>query len=62
MTNEQLQLERHEMAKIIADNAPLDTEFDDSDFEWAAHSLQVEDYHKKQDVALCVCSTKSLRL
>lgn len=54
MTNEQLQLERHEMAKIIADNAPLDTEFDDSDFEWAAHSLQVEGFHNERGVALAV--------
>ena len=47
MADNKLELERYEMAKIIANNAPIGMEFDDSDFEWAAHNLQVEGYHKQ---------------
>ena len=38
--------ERYEIAKIIADNSPMGTQYDASDFEWAAHSVQVAGYRK----------------
>lgn len=42
--------ERHEMAKIIADNFDINGEsWDDSEFEWAAYQLQMAGYHKTKE-------------
>lgn len=44
---QQIEFERNEMAEIIANNAPSDSHYDASDFEWAAHYLQVAGYRKQ---------------
>lgn len=45
---DEFEIEREEIAKIIANNAPSDSQYDASDYEWAAHSLQIEGYRKRK--------------
>ena len=46
----QIELERNEMAEIIAKESHYqDDKWDASDYEWAAHCLQVAGYHKKRE-------------
>jgi hypothetical protein len=46
--DKQIEQERYDMAKIMADNFHINGEkWDDSDFEWTAHCLQMEGYHKQ---------------
>ena len=46
----QIEFERNEISEIIAKNfAPNDEQYDPSDFEWAAHQLQMEGYHKRRE-------------
>jgi hypothetical protein len=45
-----IEFERNEMSEIIAQSFhPCDMEYDPSDFEWSAHSLQMAGYHKKRE-------------
>jgi rubrerythrin len=44
----QIDKERWDIAKIMADNFHINGEgFDESDFEWTAHCLQMEGYRKQ---------------
>jgi hypothetical protein len=46
----QIEFERNEISEIIAKNFKLnDEQYDPSDFEWAAHQLQMEGYHKRRE-------------
>ena len=46
----QIEFERNEIAEIIAENfKPYDEKYDASDFEWSAHCLQMEGYHKRRE-------------
>lgn len=48
--DKQIEQERYDMAKIMADNFHINGEkWDDSDFEWTAHCLQMEGYHKQSE-------------
>lgn len=41
--------ERYDIARIMAENFHINGEgWDDSDFEWTAHCLQMEGYHKQE--------------
>lgn len=54
--HKQIEQERWDMAKIMADNFRInDEEWDDSDFEWAAHCLQAAGYHKQSEGEWIVC-------
>jgi len=55
--NNPIEFERNEMAEIIASSFDLNGEkWDASDFEWAAHCLQMEGYHKQSaDVIAIPC-------
>ena len=51
MRDKQTQIEREEIAEIIAQNFDLNGEkWDASDFEWAAHCVQMAGYRKASDV------------
>ena len=50
MKEKQIEEERWEIAKIMADNFHINGEgWDDSDFEWTALCLQMEGYRKQSD-------------
>jgi hypothetical protein len=52
MIDKQTQIEREEIAEIIAQNHNLNGEkWDASDYEWAAHCVQMAGYRKASDVA-----------
>lgn len=52
MRDKQTQIEREEIAEIIAQNFDLNGEkWDASDFEWAAHCVQMAGYRKASEVA-----------
>lgn len=52
MRDKQTQIEREEIAEIIAQNHNLNGEkWDASDYEWAAHCVQMAGYRKAEDVA-----------
>lgn len=50
MKEKQIEMERWDIARILSQNFHINGEgWDDSDFEWAAHCLQVEGYRKQSD-------------
>lgn len=51
MRDKQTQIEREEIAEIIAQNHNLNGEkWDASDYEWAAHCVQMAGYRKASDI------------
>lgn len=53
MKDKQIELERWDIAKILADNFTINGEgFDESDFEWSACQLQVAGYHKQEWISV----------
>lgn len=53
MKNKQIELERWDIAKILADNFTINDEgFDESDFEWSASQLQEAGYHKQEWISV----------
>ena len=50
MNKDKLTEERYEIAEIIARESHYQNDtWDASDYEWAAHCLQVEGYHKQRE-------------
>lgn len=53
MQDKQIEFERYDIAKILADNFTKNDEgFDESDFEWCACQLQVAGYHKQEWISV----------
>ena len=50
-------LERYDIARVLAQNFHINGEgWDESDFEWTAHCLQMEGYRKQREgVEVCRC-------
>lgn len=50
MSKEQIEKERWDIAKIMADNFHINGEgWDESDFEWTAHCLQMAGFRKQSE-------------
>ena len=53
MKDKQIEFERYDIAKILADNFTKNDEgFDESDFEWSAFQLQEAGYHKQEWISV----------
>ena len=52
MSRDKQEIERYEIAEIIAQNFRFnDDKYDASDFEWSAHCVQMAGYRKASDVS-----------